>query len=158
MTTELGAVVSRVLELYPRGHAGDLSNARVTKLIYLTDWLSAISTKRQVTSIRWYFDNYGPYVDDVKKAVTDNPRNFDIRQTETPFGNRKTQFVLKKPVSPGVEHRTNELIKAAIEKTHKLPWGQFIKLVYSTYPVAASEQYTFLDLPTLATRYEEMRR
>ncbi len=52
-------IVIHILKNYP--HKDELSNARVTKLVYLADWRHVLETKEQISSIKWYFDNYGPF-------------------------------------------------------------------------------------------------
>ena len=52
---------------YP--YPGQLSNARLTKMIYLADWYHTVLTGRRLTEINWYFDHYGPYVKDVFESL-----------------------------------------------------------------------------------------
>ena len=60
-------VVTYLVKNYPvEDH---LSNARVTKMVYLADWFHALNHQKQITSIKWYFDNYGPFVWDIKDLV-----------------------------------------------------------------------------------------
>lgn len=44
-----------------------------------------------------------------------------------------------------------------IEVTRKLYWAPFIKLVYSTHPIASSERHTFLDLVLKAAEYRQQQ-
>ena len=53
--TELKEVISYLVSKYP--HKDELSNARLTKMIYLADWRHAITQGNQITDIRWFFDN-----------------------------------------------------------------------------------------------------
>lgn len=146
-------VVAYLLQHYP--HKSELSNARVTKLVYLADWHQAITSGRQITPIRWYFDNYGPFVWDVKKAAEDNPFLFRIEDTQNYFGTPKTLLSLEPgDYTPEVGDDERKSLDHVIEATKKLTWDAFIKLVYSTYPVASSERYSFLDLVTKAQEYK----
>ncbi len=42
-----------------------------------------------------------------------------------------------------------------IEVTKKLYWGDFIKLVYATHPIASSERYSYLNLIEKADEYKK---
>ena len=41
---------------YP--HKRELSKARLTKLVYLADWFSALIFRRQITNINWIFNHF----------------------------------------------------------------------------------------------------
>lgn len=56
---------------YP--YKGELSKARLTKLVYLADWFSALIDDHQLTDIDWLFNHYGPYVDDVFEVASRSP-------------------------------------------------------------------------------------
>jgi len=60
-------ILAYILNRYP--HAQEMSNARITKMVYLADWKHAIDSHRQISSINWVFNNYGPFVWDVKNAL-----------------------------------------------------------------------------------------
>jgi hypothetical protein len=47
-------VVAYLCHEYP--HKGELSKARLTKMVYLADWRSAIERGSQVTDIEWVFN------------------------------------------------------------------------------------------------------
>ncbi len=49
--TELKDVMAYIIANYP--FKGELSNARLTKMVYLTDWKNALLSGRQVTDISW---------------------------------------------------------------------------------------------------------
>ena len=71
---------------YP--HKNELSKARLTKLVYLTDWFSALTTDKQMTKIEWLFNHYGPYVNDITNIAKNN-NHFRIEHTSTHFGTDK---------------------------------------------------------------------
>ncbi|WP_204991404.1 Panacea domain-containing protein [Sphingomonas molluscorum] len=122
-------------------------------MVYLADWLSLINGKPSVSSIDWYFDNYGPFVWDIKRCV-ENSDTLNLRRTSTVFGNKKEVVELNNDnYTPVVDNDTKWAIDHIISETKKLNWADFIRLVYSTYPVASSQKYTVLDLPTLAQEY-----
>lgn len=148
-------VVAYLLEHYP--HKSELSNARVTKMVYLADWHQAINYGRQITPIEWYFDNYGPFVWDVKRAAESNPFLFKLEDTHNYFGTPKTVLSLQGGTySPTLMPAERASLDHVIEATKQLTWDAFIKLVYATHPVASSERYTNLDLVTKARDYRQI--
>lgn len=149
---KLKEIIAYILKQYPLNN--ELSNARVTKLIYLADWHQAIQHGRQISSIHWYFDNYGPYVLDVQNKVSECSDLFSQKNTVNMFGSPKTVFILQKPeYEPTLEDQEKASINHVITQTSKLNWGDFINLVYSTYPIISSERYSHLDLVEKAEEY-----
>lgn len=145
-------IIAYILKVYP--HKFELSNARVTKMIYLADWRHAITSSCQVSPISWYFNNYGPFVWDVKDTALANPELFDVQETTNAYGDSKILLSLKDDdyiLQLSEEERKS--IDHVIEKTKALNWNSFIRLVYSTYPIASSERYTHLNLEEKASEY-----
>ena len=79
-------IIIYLLKKYP--HKSELSNARATKMIYLADWKSAIDNDNTMTNIRWKYDLYGPWVDDVV-ILAENDPDFIVDLTKNQFGNDK---------------------------------------------------------------------
>lgn len=150
-------VVGYVLASYPKAKRDDLSNARVTKIIYLADWKHAIEHGRQITDIKWFFDNYGPFVHDVGNTALAHPDIVRVETTSNVFGNSKRLFKLIVPeYSPNSLSPTEkQAIDHAIKQTADRPWNSFVQLIYSTYPVVSSERYSWLDLVSQAKAYKE---
>lgn len=149
---KLKELISYILIKYP--HKDELSNARVTKMVYLADWKQSIEKKRQITNIDWYFDNFGPFVSDVEKTIKKNHHLFTITDTNNIFGYKKKLFSIKdKNYSPQLSQDETAAINHIISETNKLNWDDFIKLVYSTYPVSSSSRYSHLDLVSKAKEY-----
>lgn len=152
--TELRDVMAYLIQKYPERMSDELSNARLTKMVYLADWRHVLETGRQITDIRWYFDNYGPFVKDVQETATVNSDIFKVEATQNMYGQYKKKFAL---VDRRFEPRLKDSEKAALDHiisvTQRLYWNDFIKLVYSTHPIASSERYTYLDLAAKAKDY-----
>jgi len=150
---ELVDVMVYLCKVYPK--KSDLSNARLTKLIYLADWRSALVNGRQVTNIQWVFDQFGPFVFDVKDTAQDHPEIFSLEETETVLGSPKTTIRLK---DENHEYDLNpeevEALDWVVEKSRQMPWSRFIRLVYSTYPILTQERGTKLNLVDLAAEYK----
>lgn len=155
---ELRDVIAYILQRYPEDMAGELSNARVTKMVYLSDWRNCLRGKGQISEISWYFDNYGPFVWDVKNTVDQNPDIFASRNLPNKFGSPKVLFKLKnKGYIPDLTDSEKKSKDHVISVSSKKYWNEFIKLVYSTHSIASSERYSSLDLKKKALEYKVLR-
>lgn len=151
--SEMRNIVAYICAKYP--HKNELSKARLTKLVYLSDWRSALVSGETVTSINWKFNHYGPYVDDVMDVVRSD-KSFTVRGEVNMFGSPK-ETIYYNGSEPEVDGDDKKIIDFVISKTKNLTWDGFIKLVYSTYPVLVSEKQTYLDLSAIAARYKSER-
>jgi hypothetical protein len=151
--SKLKEVLVFFLTNYPNKE--DLSNARVTKMVYLSDWKNTLIRGEQITEINWYFDNYGPFVWDVKNEITADPELFSVVETTNFFGEKKNLFRIIRPY-PINKLSQNEInvLNHVIGTTLNLNWQNFIRLVYSTYPVLSSERYSYLNLCQIAQKYQ----
>lgn len=149
---DLRDIVAYILKNYP--HKDELSNARVTKMVYLADWKNALDHASQLTTLNWYFDNYGPFLWDVKNAVEHEPTIFRVEKTEKWFGTNKNVFrLIDHEYEPSLTTQQKKVLDHVMSQTKDLHWGSFIKLVYSTYPVMTSERYSRLNLVAKASEY-----
>lgn len=138
----LSNLIKYICVVYPHSH--ELSNARLTKLIYLTDWESVKNMGFQVTDIKWYFDNYGPFVHDVYEVAYQDP-HIGIVKTQTIYGTPKIMFHYIGEM-PNLESHIKDIIDTVIQNTKGMYWNEFIEYVYSTPPIVKSNRYTFLNL------------
>lgn len=140
---------------YPR--KSDLSKTKVTKLVYLADWLSAIRRGQQLTPIVWQFNHYGPYVEDViDVARTDHA--FEIVKEMNYFGSPKELVVVRADADhPSVSEDDRKILDHVIQSTAQKKWSDFIRLVYSTYPIVSQPRYSELDLVKLAHEYRAVQ-
>lgn len=152
--SKLRDVVAYLCKNYP--YEIELSNARVTKMVYLVDWKSAIRNNRQLTDVKWIFDRFGPFNYAVFNEIRDDPF-FKITITTNLHGQEKTLIGVEENVQyPSLTEEDIDIIDFVIEKTSPLYWDDFIKLVYSTYPIMTSERLSLLPLPELAAEYREL--
>lgn len=150
---KLKEVIAYILINYP--HKDELSNARLTKMVYLSDWKRAIEHRKQITDIEWYFDNYGPFVSDVQNEILQHPELFDCKNTVNMFGGTKTLFSIKNAhYRPALSQDEMSAIDHVINQTKTLNWDSFINLVYSTHPISSSSRYSSLDLVEKAKEYK----
>jgi hypothetical protein len=146
-------VAAYLCHAYP--HEGDLSKARLTKMVYLADWRSAIIRGTQITEIEWIYSYYGPYVEAVIDSIRDDPA-FSIIQTANIFGRQKEIVSLNTETTwPTLTEEDIEILDFVIEETAPLYWNEFIQLVYSTYPIVSQPRFTPLELTNLASEYKD---
>lgn len=149
-------IIYYIIKTYPiKDH---LSNARITKMIYLADWYSANVFHHQITDIKWYFNNYGPFVNDILETATQNNNLFSVNTVNNFYGAPKRIIGIKKDYTPTLADQDIQAIQRVIEVTKGKTWEQFITFVYSTYPIVSSERYTELDLLKLAEDYKKTQK
>lgn len=152
---KLEDVVGFVWSAYP--HKNELSRTRLTKMIYLADWKSALDRGTQITGLDWVFNHHGPYVDDITRALRADSR-FELVETLNAYGRPKTLIRLR-----GMEGFNNltsverEILQFVVNATAPKNYRDFVQLVYSTYPIATQQRYSQLDLVTLARQYSALR-
>ena len=150
---ELKDVMAWIIKNYPYG--GELSNARLTKMVYLSDWHHTVYSNARMTEINWYFDNHGPFVWDIKNKASEERDWFRIVETTNMYGSRKSLIKLHDISEDDFQLDDSEKssISKMIERTKGLYWDDFITFVYSTFPVLVSEKYSSLDLEALADKF-----
>ncbi|WP_108485587.1 Panacea domain-containing protein [Oceaniglobus ichthyenteri] len=146
---EIADIAAYFCENYP--HKSELSKTRLTKLVYLADWEFAKMEGRQMTPIRWYFHNFGPYVDDVIESVSSDSR-FVVKEVKNAYGDSKLEIHLRNVDRPAYKlaDREIEVLNDVISRTSTMYWNAFIKHVYETPPIANSDRYNYLDLNNFA--------
>lgn len=143
-----------ILKKYP--YKNELSNARLTKLVYLADWYNTLHNEKPISNIKWYFDNYGPFVWDIYKEV-EKDSTFNIKHTTNFFGKEKKLISLNKDIEYQLKSNEIKSIDRIIEITKELNWEKFINLVYSTYPILTTEKYNYLNLKSRADEYKKQK-
>lgn len=138
---------------YP--NVNQLSKPRLVKLIYLLDWKHCLSYDKQATNIDWYFNHYGPYVEDVINTIQIRSDLFETNSYTTQFGlGHKINYIGDNNFE--LEEEIKNTLDFVIDKTNKLNWNQFINLVYDTYPIKSNPKYTELDLVENSKKYKEL--
>src|SRR5690554_4957820 len=113
----------------------ELSKARITKMVYLADWFHTQKYDKQITDINWVFNHYGPYVDDVHQSADADPE-IDVLHTSTVFGTPKVLVQAKNGLEiPDIKSSHKEIADSVIESTKHLSFNEFVRYVYSTYPI-----------------------
>ncbi|RZM80366.1 hypothetical protein C3B51_12465 [Pseudoalteromonas rubra] len=146
-------IIKYILLNYP--HKDELSASRLTKMLYLVDWKSSLDSNRQITNANWFFNHYGPYVEDfIEMARLD--RDIVIEEATTFYGGYKQMLRLEQYSSNDIYIGVFErgVVDFVISATKDKHYDEFIQLVYSTYPVVSSQRYSHLDLVAKAREYK----
>jgi hypothetical protein len=154
MTNKLLSIIKYILSNYP--HPDELSASRLTKMVYLADWKEAINNGKQLTNIVWFFNHHGPYNDEIlQEAKKDKDINITIKNNM--FGGKKTHIeICNNSKTTDLDEEDYRLLDFVINATKDKNYTDFIKLIYSTYPVISSEKYTKLDLINKAEEYKKL--
>jgi hypothetical protein len=155
MKAKISNLIKYILKIYP--HKSELSASRLTKMLYLADWKNAIENSTQLTDTVWHFNHYGPYVDDFI-TIAKNDEDIEVKSTNTIFGGRKQQIELKDSFNGEIDisESDKKILDFVIDKTKTKNYEDFIKLVYSTYPVVSSSKYSDFDLVKMASDYKKI--
>jgi hypothetical protein len=154
--TKLVDVMVYLLKKYP--FKSELSNARLTKLVYLADWKFALKYKHQITTIQWTFNKFGPYVWDILETAKDNPKIFSIDATQNTYGAKKTLIrLIDENYALNLSSDEISTLDFVINSTKSLNWDKFIQLVYSTFPILVSPKGSRLNLLELANIKERIK-
>ena len=158
MSAELKDVMAYLIGHYPKSREDDLSNARLTKMVYLADWHQAINYDRQITGIEWYYNHYGPFVRDVEQTIEAHPDIFSVAESRNILGHLKFVYSLaNKEYEPRLNDEEKESLDHIIKVTQDLEWAHFIRLVYATHPIFSSERYSALNLVEKAREYNRLQ-
>lgn len=151
----LADFVKYLLKKYP--YKEELSTSRLTKIMYLADWKSAIDDSHQLTNVKWHFNHYGPYVDDFVNSVKGDP-DVGLKTISNVFGAKKTLLSIQNDEwQDDLSDRQREIIDFVIDATKEKTYSDFIKLVYSTYPIVTGSRYVDLDLIKFAKDYRQLK-
>ena len=154
--TKLQDILVYILNKYP--YEDDLSNARVTKMVYLSDWISALNFGKVISDIDWYFDSFGPFVHDVEDTAKERSDIFKLVPSVNFYGKKKIKFKLAgKAPDTHLSDTDKKSIDYTIKKTMGLSFNDFIDMVYSTHPVLSSQKFTYLDLLGKAQEYQALQ-
>lgn len=157
MKATLLDIILYVYRNYPE--INQLSKPRLVKLIYLIDWKNSIENGNQISDINWYYNHYGPYVDDVINLIKSKSEFFDVTSYANGIGSFSDKITFKdnRNYNVNIDKENQKIIDFVIDKTKNLNWNDFITLVYDTYPVKKNSKYSNLDLVGNARDYNEIR-
>jgi hypothetical protein len=129
-------LISRILENYEK--RGEISMLKIVFLIYLCDWKYSIEKGTQITDIKWKFLDK-----EFSKKIISAFNKGKIQ---------KNTFSFKSDFSH-LSNNEKKIIDFISTLSMELETDDFIKLVFSTYPMIRKEKDVHLDLPVLAKDY-----
>lgn len=136
MKNKIHDIISKILTFYKSEK--EISLQKIVFLIYLCDWKNSIEHGRQMTDIEWkYLDS-----EFSKKIIA----AFNEVRTREGFEFKSNYANLSE-----TELQVIDFIGTL---SLKLNTEDFIKLVFSTYPMIRKEKYKSLNLPDLAEDYK----
>lgn len=131
--------------------------ADLTKLVYMADWKSAIDYDQQITSIEWASGCNGPNMAVILKTIEDDP-NFAVISSKDPGGIPVHSVRLdNEPDFGELTKEDRKTLDHVIKIKNDVEWDIFVRLVYSTYPMATQPRNTRLNLVELANIYKSNR-
>ena len=138
---------------FKENRAEDFTLSRTTKMIYLVDWKYALKRGRQATLVRWYFDQFGPYVN----LVTTFTKRFDLRQEKESKSKylRRIRWLslnpdISKDVGNPLSNEVKDVCKDVIEDVGHLSYLDFIRYVYRTPPVRYCAKFRHMNIVRIA--------
>lgn len=153
--TDLLNLIIYIFRNYPK--VDELSKPRLVKLVYLIDWKHTIVNGRQATSIQWYFNHYGPYVDNIIDLIKKSPEIFNVETRINSYGGMSDKIKLISQQQIEIQDSIKNSADFIISNTSQMNWTEFINLVYSTYPIKSNSKYTNLNLVEEAKKFEEYK-
>jgi len=135
-----------------------LPKARLVKLVYLADWKSSVDRGCQITEVEWLYNHYGPYVKEIVDIIDSNP-DFVRRNYINQFGNPAEKIDLRDGVSQiellniDLNDQERNIIEFVSSITKDMSYTEFLRLVYSTYPIIKGEKFQYLDLVKMSKDY-----
>ena len=153
---DLVNLIVYIFRKYPK--VEELSKPRLVKLIYLIDWKHTIDNGRQATSINWFFNHYGPYVDTVINLIKENPLVFNVETRINAYGGVSDKIKLISKNEFSINDTIRKSADFIIENTSDKNWSDFINLVYSTFPIRNNSKYTSLNLIEKAEKFKHYRQ
>jgi hypothetical protein len=131
---------------------GSLPLLRLTTLLYLSDWRSAITRKRQITDIVWVQPFVAKMPEIIQFLARSQP-DFTLvagSQPEVMF----TGVALGRDWILPSDART--CVDFVLHSEANKSWPDLLRLAYSTYPMFSQPVQSVLDLAHLADLYERL--
>ena len=140
---KLEAVICYLLDTYP--HKRDMVDYRLTKTVYLIDWVSCKRHDKQITKTMWLFDRRGPYVDDI---LIESLRSKNIKAIylDNPSNPYFTFIGDSDEVLKALTEEEISVIDFVIKHTKALYTMNFEYLVDSTHPFFHGTEKQIVDL------------
>ena len=144
MVTRLTDVIAYIYRKYPNRR--ELSKARLIGMLYLIDWKYALQYNSQLTGIEWSIDNNGPH-----------PDAYALNSIENDFQSLMKLSHVPRKSPKGIEPKVVSTIDFVINSSASLSLDEFIRLIYSTFPVITQRQIENPNLGESAKKYKKIK-
>lgn len=132
-------LIVKILDFYD--NKKEISLHKLVFIIYLCDWKNSIEYGKQITEIKWkHFQ--GDFADTIAKSF----KIGEVSNNKFSFENTDENIFTNEELTS---------IKMISDLSLKLSTEEFVKLVFSTFPMMIKEKDSVLDLPDLASQYKE---
>lgn len=122
-------------------------------MLYLADWRSCLVNNKQLTDLVWMLTYFGPNADRIETHLLFEDL-FRIEVLSDSSGEEKEiVYLVQMNYNPLLSIEECSVLDHVIYQTKNLRWKDFLRLVFSTYPVISTENYRELDLVSLANEY-----
>jgi hypothetical protein len=119
---------------------------RITTLLYLSDWRSAIIFKKQISDVNWV-QPFVEKVPDIAHRITQPHSGFVVEEP----GVIRFAGPPRITLSPDAAECIDFVLHGELQKG----WLEFFRIAYSTFPMFSQPARAALDLVDLARRYEQ---
>ncbi len=126
---------------------GSLPALRLTTLLYLSDWRSAITRKRQITDISWV----QPFVAKMPEIIQFLAQDPDFALVSGP---QPEVIFTGDPLSGILSPEARTCVDFVLRSETNKSWPELFRLAYSTYPMFSQPPQSLLDLVALSYLYE----
>lgn len=128
----------------------DVGRERVHFLLFLAAWRLSLSKDQTLSSLRWICNDIGPYSETIDNVLRSDDRLKVFVSSDSSSAERI--LVIRKE-DPVLSEIFRNHIDQLIERYGKTSFLDLSKLVFSTYPILASNRGYPMDLPALAKAY-----
>ena len=137
-----------------------LSTSRLTNMLYLTDWKSALDYNRQLSDINWVHSPEGPNQEGLLDFMWSDEKTFGVGEFADSSGKRNRYLYLRSDVTDEYHFSVDEqkVVQHVIDTTKSRNIYDLLKLVHSTYPMMKSNLGERLDLIHFALEYKRVGR
>lgn len=155
----MDTILLEVIQYLTQNYKGDgigLSVSKLSKLVFLADWKSAINNRKQITNIQWTLHYSGPFCDEVSSENITKTSGLRIYVKQTlEHVEVDTVILTKPPVYSDLNEKYKLILNIVLKNTQYLRWPEFLDFVYGTFPFEVSEPFTPIDLVELAEFYRD---
>lgn len=131
---------------------------RLTQMLYLADWKSAIEYRCQLTYLDWRRGFTGPESWRLERFIERSP-DFDAASRADALGRERLELRRWPAASREADLDATErwLLDFVLATPRTRPEPPLATLIASTYPMMSTSSPQELDLAALAERYERLR-